>query len=651
MKSKLYRISQENFDTILAYYNITKEKAEKYYDYIKKYKDFTQNYLLDIKELLNKDKNIFDLNMNLNEYETITIDFNDKTSNNKNNLLNNSNNSKIKKEIDIKPIKINIDKINKFFNYQIQSLQLFIDSIETPLNQLNQTIEETQIQMNNIKNEYLIEKQNFSQKFFQFDSLNKQLKEECMEGEKKLIQFSLLKKSLNGQDEDTERDFENEINLKLIDIKKNQKIIVEKFKNLGNFGKIFYNITNEKTNELKIKTSTLFKAFEKCLNYLLIFYKKSFLIPINQITNQEKDFNNKNIFDDLLKNNIKEIDEKKYNINFDEYKIRIIKNNNIDKDEIYDENGNIDEILKDYEIIEEGKKQLKEEDIFLIVKKMYNFNFVNKKNYILNIEKEKLKLKDLLAKLTSYSNKNKKNNTEINKNNISISGGFVENINLIDENRANNNKKIKDINKNSNNANKQITQEEVNYLCKSMKNKEYRIFILKKINNFRVLGAFNMPLDIFNFFLQIFKELSKYFYIDENKLDLQIINLTIILTQTFYYLKNDQKVYIQNCLNSEEIFQSEEFLKKVIKSNIEDEIAACKKNEIEIGKIENENTIRARRNSISFAQLVPQISGMLGFGLSKEKVKEIVLPFIDEFNINEKNKKIILRVIEDPNNI
>ena len=403
MKSKLYTISQENFDTILAYYNITKEKAEKYYDYINKYKEYTQDYFLKIKELLNKEENISDLNINLDEYETITIDFNDKTPNSKNNLLNNNSNSKIQKQINILPIQHNIDKINKFFNYQIQSLQLFMDSIETPLSQLHQIIEETKLQINNINNEYLLEKQNFAQKFSEFVSLNKQLKKECIEGEKKLIEYSLLKKKLIiGEDAETEKDLENEINLKIIDIKKNQKTITEKFKNLGNFGKIFYDITNEKINDLKIKTSTLFQAFEKCLNYLLLFYKKSFLIPINQITNQEKEFKDKNTFDDLLKDNIKEIDEKKYNINFDEYQIKIIKNNEVDKNEIYEEIKSINDNLKDYsyELTNKEKEQLKEEDIFFIVKKMYNFNYVNNKNFNINIEKEKLKLKEKIDKLT-----------------------------------------------------------------------------------------------------------------------------------------------------------------------------------------------------------------------------------------------------------
>ena len=170
-----------------------------------------------------------------------------------------------------------------------------------------------------------------------------------------------------------------------------------------------------------------------------------------------------------------------------------------------------------------------------------------------------------------------------------------------------------------------------------------------------------MPQDIFNYFIQIFKELSKYFYINENNenilkdnnldLDLETVNGALILSQTFYCLKNDKKVYIQNELSSEEIFRSEDFWKKMLKLNIEVEIENCKNNEKNVIKNENEKTIKTRRNNISFAQIIPQINAMTGFGLSKEKIKNIILPLIDEFNINENNKKILFDFVENPNHI
>ena len=170
-----------------------------------------------------------------------------------------------------------------------------------------------------------------------------------------------------------------------------------------------------------------------------------------------------------------------------------------------------------------------------------------------------------------------------------------------------------------------------------------------------------MPEDIFNYFIKIFKEISKYFYINENnenllkdnnlELDIETVNGALILSQTFYCLKNSKKVFIQNELSNEEIYHSEDFWKKMIKSNIEIEIENCKNNEMEIIKKENEKSIKTRRNNIGFAQIVPQINAMTGFGLNKEKIKNIILPLIDEFNINENNKKILFDFFENPNHI
>ena len=675
MNSNLYKILEENFETILTYYKITKENAKKYYDYIIKYKEYTKEYYLNIKELF-KEENISEVIHDLDTSKRIiTIDFSNRQNNSKINLSDNNKDKQIiKKNINILPIQKIIDLFNQFFRYKMQSLKLFIDCIDIPLNKLQEIIEKTQSDINTIKNNYANHKKTFFQKFSDFDLLNKALKKEYMEGEQKLVEYLINKKLLNGKNVDSDKKMENEVNIKLIDIKKNQKNICEKFTNLGNFGKIFNDLTNEKINEIKLKTSMLFQSFEECFTNLLIFYKKSFL-PINEIKYQETEINYKNEFEDLLQKNIKEIDEKIYNINLDKYQIRII-NNKIDKEEIYEKSGNRNDTLKDYELIDKKRNLLEEEDIFFIVKKMYNFNFINKSLYIINIEKEKLKLKKIINKLLLYSkdksknknnmdlnnnkinneidNKDNKDNTDNNLNDININTNLIDNINEIDENEN-----YKKNEKNNDIKGESISQEDVNYICKSMNVKEYRLYFLKIIYNLKSIGAFKLPENIFNYFNQIFKEISKYFYINfknenEKILDLNISKITIILSQTFYYLKDDKKIYIQNELRKEKIYQSEDFWKKLIKQNIENEIEKGKKNNKDNSKIENNKSINAledRRNSIIFSQIIPQISEMLGFGLNKNIIKGIILPFLDEYNIKEENKKIILEVLDNKNNI
>ena len=711
MNTELYKKSIENYETILAYYNLTRDKAIKYYNYISKFKELSSNYYSNIKELFNLDYNISDLNNDPKTIETIIIDYAISKNRSKSTYnvraFQNDNMMKkaIKKQINIIPIQKSMNKINKLFYLHMQSIQLIIESLDHPLNQLNQNIEETQFEINCINNNYFKEKETFLEKYSEFELLNKTLKFEYEEGEKELIDFSLKKKSLNNKDE--QNSLENEINLKLFDIKTSQKKIINKYKSFDKFGKTFNDCTNQKIKEITTKAVSLFEKFDDCLNNLLIFYKKSFLIPISNIQNQEKLLNEcKTEFDELLKNNIQKIDEKVYKINFDEYQIKIIKK----KDCISERQ----KIIKDLEIMTDNPSiNLTDEDVFYIVKKMYNFNFINKKDYILNIEKEKLQLQKKIDILTSFSkykinnlkknNNNKNDNKEDddknkkeedkkneikeeddnnkndsnNKNEIreeeeeeedkdkkDESNKNENNSNLIDNNNNDDiNKKDKNENNETNIKDEIIvkvvepTQEDIDYIVKLMDIREYRLYFLTKINNFRATGVFSLPEKIFNYIITIFKFISKYLYFDEKKdnldgnkekkLDIEITKLVIILSQTFYCLKGDKKIYIQNELKNENIFHSNDFWKTMIRINIENEIIVCKKNDKNIGKEETEESILKRRNNISFAQIIPQISGMEGFGVKKEQMQQIILPFIDEYNISEENKKIILDIINN----
>ena len=93
METNLYKISQENFYTLLAYYRIIKKESKKYYDYIMKYKEFTKDYYLNLKQLFSEEENIFNLQSELNENVTITIDYSSKVPTNKNNLSYSANNN------------------------------------------------------------------------------------------------------------------------------------------------------------------------------------------------------------------------------------------------------------------------------------------------------------------------------------------------------------------------------------------------------------------------------------------------------------------------------------------------------------------------------------------------------------------------------
>ena len=186
-----------------------------------------------------------------------------------------------------------------------------------------------------------------------------------------------------------------------------------------------------------------------------------------------------------------------------------------------------------------------------------------------------------------------------------------------------------------------------------MRIKAYRKFFLMQINNFRAVGVFELPLDIFNYIKEIFLEISKYLTIEKNDennkiiFDIEIGKLIIILCQTFYYMKNGEKEYIQAELKSEKIFHMKEFWNQMIKSYIEIDLKNLEKNSQNF--IESEDIIKEKRNSIAFAQIVPYVGGMSGFGLNKDEIKDIDLPIIEEYGISNENKEIIFGLIENEN--
>ena len=199
---------------------------------------------------------------------------------------------------------------------------------------------------------------------------------------------------------------------------------------------------------------------------------------------------------------------------------------------------------------------------------------------------------------------------------------------------------------------KEITKEEIDNLLKSMNDKLNRKYLLLKLNNFRTLGVYEMPLEIFNYFKQIFIEISKYLYIEINdkkelKLDIQISNLVIILSQTFFNIKNDKKVYIQGELKDVKIFHESDFWVTIIKNSINNELIKLSQNSDEEINMKDKKILE-KISQIAFAQILPNISGMTGFGLNKEEIKEIVMPLIEEYEVSEENKKIITTYYENP---
>ena len=625
MLPDFYKISQENFETNLKYFYITNNKIKYSHQNLNKFKEYSIDYCLKVSKLFKEEHN------NLNDSEIVNADYiliNNDDDDKINNIGENSN--------FLFPVDNSIKRLNNFFDKLVLYLTNFVKNLEKQLKVIEQFLPITKIEASSIKDEFEKQKEIFKSKFNQFQNLNNDLKEIYYKGEKKLIDFCHEIK-LDGIA------YESNATISFSDIVQEQNSILSQYNSLGNYEKEFYDSTNDKINSIQYLISTLFLNYENLSKNILPIFNTQVLSPMNKFEDQNKDLES-DLKKDLnfLSNNFKKnIDENNIKLKLDEYNIKVLENNKI----------KIDKIPEDKKEKEKHKKKdkkeknekipnninnnnstdeifiLTDEEIYFIVQNMYQeYDLINKSKYDLKIEAKKLELKRLIMKLLKYGNK----------------------IKLLNKLKENKDPEIKRSENNSNNEQKEITKEEIDYLCKEMSNEEFRKYFLKQINNFRALGNLEMPEKIFSYFVQIFSEISKHLFTFEKIEgkkgyinDFNSSKLIIILSQTFYIMKNKEKIYISEELKNIEVFHEPEFWKLIISSMIEKECKSLLENK----KLTDKNKIKNLKEEIYLAQIIPYIGSMKGFRLSKEEIKNIILDIIKDYDISEETSKNIIDVI------
>ena len=613
MDTPLYKLSEENFGIISFYYDLINEKSEKYYNLIFKFNEATKEYCSKIKNIFGNDIKFPEDNNNQNKENNLSIKRRASTNIVKANV--DINEAKMKsKNFDISPIEYNIGVINNLFLSYYQNLSLFSESLGLCSVSLKDKIEKTKTTINEIKSNYNKDKSKFEEKYSTFDTINKEMSAMYFDQEKNIVDFLIKSEPKIPRDKD-----EDDLILKIFDSLNYQETMKNKFKGLGNFGKAFNDSYNEKFEKIKNATTAFYKDFESFMNSIFNFYKKSFFGPVRDFVT---DKNNTQLkaehFNENLNSVLKKIDENFSEINFDIYKINTIKYNTKDENHLSENGKNLMQIIR--------KKKFDEKDIFYVAKKMNNFEFVDKKEYILDIEKEKINLLGKLNKLFRYANKNRVKKNSENKSNSNSED------NLIDLNKN----KVEEPN-----------DEDFNYICKLMKKKEYRDYLLTKLNNYRAEGSLEMPENVYNYFVKIFLEIMKYLVKEKEKDSVKELNIDytatryiFILSQTFYYKKDKEKIYLQNGIKNQKIFQSDEFWIKLLEYNIKQEMDKL------ASKSQKKFDEKEKGKEICIMQILPYLSGFDGFGVSKEAMDKITNFFIKKYELNEESQKLIFEAIK-----
>ena len=629
MQPNFYKISQENLDINLKYFYAINKTIKYNQQCLSKFKKCTNDYSENISQILKEGENF------LNDYEIIDSDYIALESNDtKNNFF-------------LLSIDKSTERLNSFFVELIKHLNVFIRELDLHIKGIEQYIKISKDEIKTIKENYQNQKDIFLSRYLEYQKLNGELKNKYSEGEKKLIEFC-HERRLDGIT------YDNNIKISFANLVEEQNQIIDKYNLLGDFENIFLDSANEKIKSIQDFSISLISKYLSISKSLKVIFKETILLPMTKLieetinSKQDEELEEKlkkdltSLFDSYLNN----IDEKNIKLKLDLYNVKVLENNNIDINENL--NINVDEKkVKNNKVKKKEKKHektddknkfinnsneiltLTEEEIYFIVNNMYQeYKLINRDKYDLDIEEKKLEIKRIMIKLLSYSEKNETNKIE-NKNNEIQSEDS------------------------SNNEKNEVTNEEIDYLCKEMEYEEYRKYFLIKINNFRAKGYLDMPNKIFNYLCKIFSEIAKHLISNEENnennfciKDFICSRLVIILSQTFYTTKNKKKIFLSEEIKKEKVFQTLEFWKELINEMIIRECNSVFESKKELNIIDDENRTKKIKDEIYFAQIIPFIGSMTGFGISKEEIKNIMLFFIKEFGISEKNSKIILDTID-----
>ena len=571
---QLLETESQNMSTSLEMFEIVKEAAEEYCQYVKKYKEYTYLY-----------------------YEKIS-----KLTYNKKEVKN--------KSIKISPIFSIIDKVPNLVTLQVEGLKRFINSFDIVLKQLEDIFKNEQNSLEEPRKSF-----DENKKKYKLNKVkNKKLMESFSSFEKKVIKYQLSKKEKEKENKDKE--MRENINNNINEIKNYEKEFLNINKDDNNYHIVFQDESIQNIDKIKLHIGSILQNLNTNIIFFLVHFNQCYSPSIEFIKKENNEqINTSDLINDNLILKIYNSEE----FPTDKYNIKILNNSDlsmlsdsiddIDDTNIKDENQKLSGFSFFY-----GKKKLKDDDIISqlnrsdmieIVKKFYdNFKMVNKDKFDISIEEKKVETKILSDKMLLMKKFQKKK-------------GSIE---------------------------EKITEEEKQRLFLMLQDKENRMIFLRRLNKIRTYGNFEYPKKVIDDIINIFLIILDNIY-DEK--DIFSFQLSLILSQTFYFIEKDEKKYIFKFTKFHKIYKCEEMWRNSLDYFINQEIGKFNKISMNL----NMKQFKKKIDELIFAQLIANTNNMLEFDLDISTIEKINSDILNKYEINEDSKKIILmNIIENKKN-
>lgn len=594
METDLYNYQCKNIMTYLTYYSNVRQRAENYYYFIKKYKKSTSEYLKSINNLL----------------KSYTPSF-EKVENDNNKININEKNIKNEIKVDLSPLDKITSEIYKEFQEQINAQNFFLKNIGISLDNFKVLLKQTKLEVENQRTKYLNLKDKFIESISSFKNENEELIKDLSNLEDKLIVFYYInKKLINYNGKNNKKEKEEDIDIQIKEIKEKENTFIKQENNkLNNF--ITFNNEIEACNQqIKNNTILLIKIFKLSVNSFSRYFFNFFNLNQDNNTTNTININKDNKKDDLseyessINKNLKSINNNTIKTSLIQTTIKkyvpiILKT----------ETKNViqyifDILQKEGYNIDINDMVLNAKDILYIIQKLKEFNLVDKKNYDIEKEKNKIIISEIVEIMFKY--KNEDGNDE------------------------------------------KILEEESNKLFKYLEiDGGYRTHFLIALGCKRTNTNVKLSSKLFDILSKIFSFIADMIFKDK---DYETENNLIILSQTFYKLENEEKIYLYVPIKSHKLVQTEEYWIEYIKYQISSDVKSKFLFDTQLQEnVEfNQNHLDQSNNEIIFAQIISANQSMQNFELDKNKIINIIKTLIGFYpKLTPESQKQLLNFIEE----
>ena len=182
------------------------------------------------------------------------------------------------------------------------------------------------------------------------------------------------------------------------------------------------------------------------------------------------------------------------------------------------------------------------------------------------------------------------------------------------------------------------TQEENEELTKLIEDKGNRSIFLRKIHSFRKYGEYEIPEKEFNIICDLFNKIADIIMKEH---DYDSMESIIILSQTYYKLENDNKIYIQKMIKNNKLFKEKEFWDEYVNTTILKEVQKHINNDIKDSRfVDSQKVMKNEKyEKIIFAQLLPLLKNMIDFELDDTIIKSIIQTLISYYKLSPDSSK------------